>query len=82
MSRLTSSFTYQLISIIITTLIIHHFFTLSLQAQNLPFYQILPTLILLRLWAAFTVTEPDRTELIMLFDLFLFRFCLFNAIHG
>jgi len=44
MSRLTSSFTCQLISIIITTLIIHHSFTLSLQAQNLPFQQILPTL--------------------------------------
>ena len=28
----------------ITTLIIHHSFTLSLQAQNLPFQQILPTL--------------------------------------
>jgi len=41
---LTSSFTCQLISIIITTLIIHHSFTLSLQAQNLPFQQILPTL--------------------------------------
>ena len=36
-SRLTSSFTCQLISIIITTFIIHHSFTLSLQAQNLPF---------------------------------------------
>ena len=44
MSRLTSSFTCQLISVIITTLIIHHSFTLSLQAQNLPFQQILPTL--------------------------------------
>jgi len=43
-SRLTSSFTCQLISIIITTLIIHHSFTLSLQAQNLPFQQILPNL--------------------------------------
>jgi len=41
---LTSSFTFQLISIIITTLIIHHSFTLSLQAQTLPFQQILPTL--------------------------------------
>ena len=38
------SFTCQLISIIITTLIIHHSFTLSLQAQNLPFQQIRPTL--------------------------------------
>ena len=44
MSWLTSSFTCQFISIIITTLIIHHSFTLSLQAQNLPFQQILPTL--------------------------------------
>jgi len=44
MSRLTSSFTCQLISIIITTFVIHHSFTLSLQAQNLPFQQILPTL--------------------------------------
>jgi len=34
----------QLISVIITTLIIHHSFILSLQAQNLPFQQILPTL--------------------------------------
>jgi len=39
-----SSFTCQLISIIITTFIIHHYFALSLQAQNLPFQQILPTL--------------------------------------
>ena len=49
MSRLTSSFTCQLISVIITTLVIHHAFTLSLQAQNLPFQQSLPTLILLPL---------------------------------
>jgi len=32
------------ISITITTLITHHSFTLSLQAQNIPFQQILPTL--------------------------------------
>jgi len=44
MPRLTSLFTCQLISIIIITLIIHHSFTLSLQAQNLPFQQILPNL--------------------------------------
>jgi len=44
MSRLTSSFICQVISVIITTLIIHHSFTLSLQAQNLPFQQILFTL--------------------------------------
>jgi len=43
MSGLTSSFTCHLISDI-TTLIIHHSFTLSLLAQNLPFQQIIPTL--------------------------------------
>ena len=42
--HLSAHLYYQLISIIITTLIIHHSFTLSLQAQNLPFQQILPTL--------------------------------------
>ena len=61
MSRLTSSFTCQLISIIITLVIIHHSFTLSLQAQNLPFQQILPTLILLLSWTAFTITGLDQT---------------------
>ena len=73
-SRLTSSFTCQLISIIITTLIIHHSFTLSLQAQNLPFQQILPTLIriLLLPWTAFTITGPDRTYHVV--HLFLVRF--------
>jgi len=64
MSRLTSSFTYQLISITITTLIIHHSFTLSLQAQNLPFQQILPTY-----RTAFMTRE--WTGLIMLIVLFL-----------
>jgi len=38
------SFTSQPISVIITTLIMHHSFTFSLQAQNPPFQQILPTL--------------------------------------
>jgi len=60
MSRLTSSFTCQLIAVIITTLIIHHSFTLSLQAQNLPFQHILPTLIFLQPWTAFMITGPDR----------------------
>ena len=45
MSRFTSLFSCQPIFVIIITVIIHHFFTLSLQAQNLPFQQILPTLI-------------------------------------
>jgi len=62
MSQLTSSFTCQLISIIITTLIIHHSFILSLQAQNLPFQQILPTLDFSHLYrTAFMTTGLDRT---------------------
>jgi len=62
MFRITSSFTCQLISVIIPTLvIIHHSFTPSLQAQNLPFQQTLPTLILLLSWTAFTITRLDRT---------------------
>jgi len=44
LSRFTSSFTCQHISVIIPALIIHHSFTLSLQAQNLPFQQTLSTL--------------------------------------
>jgi len=45
----------------ITTLIIYHFFTLSLQAQNLPFRQILSILILLLLSTVLTShgTGPD-----------------------
>ena len=65
MSRLTSLLTCQLmiISIIITTLIIHHSFTLSLQAQNLPFQQILFTLDFFYLPGClnFMTTELDRT---------------------
>jgi len=44
LSRFTSSSTCQPVSLIIPALIIHHFFTLPIQAQNLPFQQILPTL--------------------------------------
>ena len=43
LSRFTSSFTCQAIFVIITTLSIHHTLTLWLQAQNLPFQQILST---------------------------------------
>ena len=57
---------------------LNHSFTLLLQAQNLPFQQILPTLKLLLSWTAFTVTGPDRTGLIMLLDLFLVRFFPIN----
>ena len=45
LSWFTSSFIGQPIFVIITTLSIHYSVTLSLQAQNLPFQQILPTLI-------------------------------------
>jgi len=44
LSRFTSSSTCQPISLIMPALITHHSFTLSLQAQNLPFQQILSTL--------------------------------------
>ena len=46
----------QLISVIIPTLVIHHSFTLSLQAQNLPFQQILPTLDFFYLLDCLTIT--------------------------
>jgi len=60
-SRFTSSFTYQLISVIIPTLVIHHSFTLSLQAQNLPFQQILPTVDFFYLLDCLRITGLDRT---------------------
>jgi len=44
LSRFTFSSTCQPISLIIPALIVHHSFTFSLQTQNLPFQQILPTL--------------------------------------
>jgi len=47
----------------------YHSFTLSLQAQNLPFQQILLTLILLLPWTAFTITK-----VIMLLDLLFSSF--------
>ena len=51
------------ISITITTLITHHSFTLSLQAQNIPFQQILPTVdyFYLGLLDCLTITGLDRT---------------------
>ena len=50
--------------------------TFSLQAQNLPFQQILLTLILLQPWTAFTITGPDRTYHAsrFIFSLFFFNF--------
>ena len=43
--RFTSSFACQPVLLIIPTLSIHHFFTLSLQVQNVPFRQIFTALI-------------------------------------
>jgi len=58
MSRLTSSFTCQPISVIVTTLIIHYSLSPSLQAQNLQ--QILPTILLLSVDCLYdNGTEPD-----------------------
>jgi len=56
----TSSSTSQPISVIIHTLVIHHSFSLSLQAQNLPFQQILPTLDFFYLLDCLTITGLDR----------------------
>jgi len=48
---------------IIPALIIHHFFTLSLQAQNLPFQQILPTFIdFFYLLDCLMIMGLDRTD--------------------
>jgi len=43
------------------TLVIHHSFTLSIQAQNLPFQQILPTVDFFYLLDCLTITGLDRT---------------------
>ena len=58
----------------------HHSFTLSLQAQNLPFQQILPTVDFFYLLGCLTITGLDRTyhahQFILLvshFNFFLFR---------
>jgi len=57
----TSSSTSQLISVIIPILVIHHPFSLSLQAQNLPFQQILPTVDFFYLLDCLTIPGLDRT---------------------
>jgi len=62
-----------MICVIIITLIINHSFTLLLQAQNLPFQQILPTLILLPPWTAFTNRTYHAFRFI--FSFFFFNFC-------
>ena len=56
-----SSSTSQLISVIIPTLVIYHSFTLTLQAQNLPFQQILPTVYFFYLLDCLTMMGLDQT---------------------
>ena len=52
---------HSLISVIIPALVIHHSFTLSVQAQNLPFQQILSTVDFFYLLDCLTITGLDRT---------------------
>ena len=74
-SRFTSSSTAQLISVIIRTLVIHHSFTLSFQAQNLTFQQILSTVDFFYLLDCLTTTGLDRPiTLIILFLVLHFNF--------
>ena len=73
MSQLTFSFTCQLISITIITLIMHHSFTLSLQAQNLPFQQILSYRI---------VSDKTRREILLLYFVGIFDFYCKTAFPG
>jgi len=78
LSRLTSLFTCQAMFVIITTLSIHHSFTLSLQAPNLPIQQILPTLIDF----SYTLGLPSR--IIALDRTYLahrFIFSSFDSVH-
>jgi len=55
------SFTSQVISVTIPTLVIHHSFTLSFQAQNLTFQQIIPTVNFFYLLDCLTKSGLDRT---------------------
>ena len=57
--------------VIIPTLVIHHSFSLSLPAQNLPFQQILPTVDFFYLLDCLTITGLDRTYYA---DHFIFSF--------
>jgi len=69
--------------VIIPTLVIHHSFTLSLQAQNLPLQQILPTVDFFYLLHCLTITGLDRSyhahHIIFSFTFYLF-FCLFRVV--
>ena len=50
-----------LLSSPLPTPVIHHFFIISLQAQNLPFQQILPTLDFFYLLDCLTITDLSRS---------------------
>ena len=65
--------TGQPISVIIPTLLIDHSFSLSLQAHNLPFQQILPTLDFFYLLDCVMITGPDWTYYV---HHFIFSFTL------
>jgi len=82
LSWFTSSSTSQLISDIIHTLVIHHSFTLSLQAQNLPFQQILLALDFFYLLDSLTITGLDRTYHVhhFIFSFSYLIFCLFRVV--
>ena len=75
--RFTSSSTSELISVIISILVIHHSFTLSLQAQNLPFQQILPTVDFFYLLDCLTIT--GWTGPFILFFSFTFQFLVYSV---
>jgi len=81
-SRFTSSSTSQLISVIIPTLIIHHSFVLSLQAQNLPFQQILSTVDFFYPLDCLVITGLDRTSHAhqFIFSFTFIYFCLFRVV--
>ena len=72
LSRFTSSSTCQPISFIILALIIHQSFTVSLQAENLPYQPILPTLDFLFLMDC--LHDNEGITLIILFFVSHFNF--------
>jgi len=78
LSRFTSSSTCRPISLIIPALVIHHSFTLSLEAQSLPFQRILPTLDFLYLLDCLMITEPITLMILVLVSHFIF--CLFRVV--
>jgi len=62
--------------------LIHHSFSLSLQAQNLPLQQILPTVDFFYLLDCLTITGLDRTYYAhhFIFSFTFYFFCLFRVV--